>query len=352
MIEGTLLRVLITRLSAIGDCIQTLPLASAIRARYPRAMIAWCVEPAAAPLVKAHPAVNRVVVVKKGWLGSPIEMLKVRQQLRALKCDIAIDPQSLSKSALAGWMSGARQRIGFSAPQGREIAPWLHTERIAKTAEHVVDGYLQLLRPLGIESPPVKFGLTPDEASLATIQTFLYQQGLHDGFMVINPGAGWDSRLWPAERYAEVAKRVGQATRVRSVVAWAGEREHAWAQQIAASSGGQAVLAPKTSLLELVALLKLSTCFVGSDTGPLHLAAALQVPCVAMFGPTRWQVSGPYGTGHICLQKAYHDGTSRERRSADNRAMCLITTDDVCQACEQTLEQARRHRFSEARRAA
>jgi ADP-heptose:LPS heptosyltransferase len=227
MIEGSLLRVLITRLSAVGDCIHTLPLASAIRARYPRAMIAWCVEPAAAALVKSHPAVNRVVVVKKGWLRSPTQIIQVRRELRALKCDIVLDPQSLTKSAVAGWFSGARRRIGFAPPQGREAAPWLHTDHIVRQSTHVVDAYLELLAPLEIDRPPVRFGFLPDEVSVQTVENYLHKQHLLGGFVAMNPGAGWDSKLWPVERYARVARHLGQWSRLKTVVAWAGEREKA-----------------------------------------------------------------------------------------------------------------------------
>lgn len=337
MIEGSLLRVLITRLSAIGDCVQTLPIATAIRARYPRAMIAWCVEPAAAPLVKAHPAVNRVVVLKKGYLKSPALVWKARAELRALKCDIAIDPQSLSKSALAAWLSGARTRIGFTPPQGREIAPWLHTHRVTAESTHVVDKYLELIKPLEIVNEPVRFGFSPDSFSLAMAERFVGQERLQSGFAVMNPGAGWDSKLWPVDRYAKVARHLGEWSRVKSVVVWAGQRELAWAQQIVDQAGGHAVLAPKTSLLELAGLIKTSQLFIGSDTGPMHMAAAMNVPCVAMFGASRYEVVGPYGVGHVSLQMQYEAGTSRHRRTADNRAMCAIRVEDVTAACDRIL---------------
>lgn len=337
MIEGSLLRVLITRLSAVGDCIHSLPIAAAIRARYPRAMIAWCCESGAAPLVKSHPAVNRMVVLKKGWLKSPTAIHRARRDLRALKCDIVIDPQSLSKSAIAGWLSGARTRIGFAPPQGREVAPWLHTHRIERSATHVVDAYLELLQPLNIDKPAARFNLRPDDAAHSSIDKFIFHSNLHNGYAVINPGAGWESKIWPTERYALVAKHLGHSAGLKSAVVWAGEREKQMAEQIVANSDGHAVLAPKTSLLELACLVKSAHFFVGSDTGPMHLAAAFEVPCVAMFGPTRPEVCGPYGVGHVTLQKQHHGD-----RGSDNSAMQAIAVDDVCDACDSIL--ARRAR--------
>jgi lipopolysaccharide heptosyltransferase I len=341
MIEGRLLRVLITRLSAVGDCIHTLPLASAIRARYPRAMIAWCVEPGAAPLIKNHPAVNRVVVLQKGWLKSPTAVVQARTALRALQCDVAIDPQSLSKSALAAWLSGARQRIGFAPPQGRELAPHLHTDRIVAQSTHVVDRYLELLGPLNIEKPPVNFRLAPDAEAAASMQSFLTKHGLQQGFAILNPGASWDSKRWPLERYVQVARHLGQRAGLKSITTWGSPREKEFGERIVAEAAGYAVLGPQTSLLELTALTKMAALFVGSDTGPLHLAAALGVPCVAMYGTTRREVSGPYGHGHWPLQAAYHEGSVRERRYAENTAMQAITVEEVCAACDQILSRGR-----------
>jgi heptosyltransferase-1 len=352
MIEGSLLRVLITRLSAVGDCIHTLPLATAIRARYPRAMIAWCCESGAAPLVRCHPAVNRMVVLKKGWMKSPSALLQARRELQALKCDIAIDPQSLTKSAVAGWLSGARTRIGFAPPQGREIAPWLHNLRIEKQATHVVDFYLELLQPININivKPAPRFGLKTDEQAASSIDKFLFHTSLADGYAVINPGAGWESKVWPAERYAQVAQHLGHANRIKSVVVWAGEQEKRWAEEIVSASNGHAVLAPKTSLLELACLVKSAKFFVGSDTGPLHLAAAFDVPCIALFGPTKPEVCGPYGNHHVTLFKPSVSNPGK-LRSDDNSAMCAITADEVCDACDDLVSRLQQP-ASEARRAA
>jgi ADP-heptose:LPS heptosyltransferase len=278
-----------------------------------------------------------VVVVKKGWLRSPTQIIQVRRELRALKCDIVLDPQSLTKSAVAGWFSGARRRIGFAPPQGREAAPWLHTDHIVRQSTHVVDAYLELLAPLEIDRPPVRFGFLPDEVSVQTVENYLHKQHLLGGFVAMNPGAGWDSKLWPVERYARVARHLGQWSRLKTVVAWAGEREKQWATQIVSQADGHALLAPKTSLLELAALLKAAMLFVGSDTGPMHLAAAMDVPCVALFGPTRWEECGPFGVGHLPLQKQTRAGGARERRGGDNSEMCAIGIDDVCAACEKII---------------
>lgn len=331
-------RILVCRMSAIGDCILTMPMLCALRDHFPRAYLAWIVERGPAPLLKDHGCLDQLIVVDKGWLKSPREVLRIRQQLRALEFDIALDPQSLTKSSLVAWLSGASQRIGFAKPRGRELSLWLNSQRMIATEAHLVDAQLQLLEPLGITQPRVRFAVPRDELAESTMNTAL--QALHLGcpFATINVGAGWDSRLWPPQNYGRVAKHVAQRDRLPSLVVWSGDRERSWAEEVVTHSGGNAVLAPPTRLTELAALLRRSRLFVGSDTGPMHLAAAIGIPCVSLHGTTRPEVSGPYGQHHIPLQTRYQAGTSRQRRSAGNDAMREITVEAVCAACDTLLE--------------
>lgn len=330
-------RILICRLSAIGDCVLTMPLLCALRDHFPRAYLTWIVERAAAPLLKEHPCLDQLIVVPKGWLKSPREILSLRHQLRSLKFDVAIDPQSLTKSSLAAWLSGARDRIGFAKPRGRELSLWLNSLRVIPTESHLVDAQLQLLDSLGISEPRVRFAVPRDEAAESAMNTAL--QTLHLGcpYAVINVGAGWDSRLWPPQQYGRVAKHLGHRYRIPSLVVWAGDREREWAQEVVSHSGGHALLAPPTKLTELTALLRRARMFIGSDTGPLHMAAAVGIPCVGLYGTTRPEESGPYGEQHVVLQTRYQSGTARQRRRAANDAMREITSEAVCSACDALL---------------
>ena len=146
-------RILIVRLSAIGDAIQTMPVACALRERFPEAFLAWAVEERAGTLLRGHEALDELIVLPRGWLKSPGGVWRLRRRLRDFRFDVAIDVQSLTKSAVLAWLSGARRRIGFGNPGGRELSKWLNNERVDPKATHVVDRYLELLRPLGIESP-------------------------------------------------------------------------------------------------------------------------------------------------------------------------------------------------------
>jgi lipopolysaccharide heptosyltransferase I len=329
-------RILISRLSAIGDCIHTMPLVGALRRCFPQARIAWATQAAPAALLEGYPGLDEVIVVRRDGLKSLGQLRRLRRELRSREFDIALDPQSLTKSALIGWLSGAAQRIGFAAPQGRELSLWLNNRRIEPQRDHVVERYLELLRPLvgDVELEP-RFELPVRRQ--AAIERFLDQCAWTAGFAVINPGAGWDSKLWLPERFGQVAGYLQHVHRLPSVVVWAGAREREWAERIVAQAGATARLAPETNLPELAALMRHARLCVACDTGPLHLAAAVGTTCVGLYGSTRPSVCGPYGPSHATVQAYYQDGTSRQRRSADNDAMQAINVSMVTQACDRAL---------------
>jgi ADP-heptose:LPS heptosyltransferase len=284
----------------------------------------------AAPLVEACGAVDRMIVLPKRFPTSPSLLWGLRRELKRERFDVALDPQGLTKSGLVAWLAGARRRIGFARPAAREINPWLQTELVASRATHRVERYLELLRPFGIEQPRVRFDLTiPRDAEAKAAE-------LRGDYVVLNPGAGWDSKRWPLERYAEVARHMAKAG-LHCVVTWGGSLELAWAEGIVAESEGAAVLAPPTTLLELAAILRQARLFVGSDTGPLHMAAAVGTPCVALFGASRAEACGPHGSGNIVLQQALDESPGRKRAGADNWAMREITTAQVNSACDRVL---------------
>jgi heptosyltransferase I len=327
-------RILITRLSALGDCVLTLPLVCALRRHFPHAVVTWAVEPMSATLLSRHPAIDQLVVVPKGWLKSPHLMCVLRDRLQALHVDWVLDPQSLTKSSLLGWLSGAARRIGFARPQGRELAPWINNERVARGVAHIVDASLKLLEPLGVAATDAQFGLPLLPEAEAAVDRFLRDACLNGGYAVINSAASSVSKQWPAERFGRVARYLGEQYELPTVVTWAGPREAAIADQIIAKSGGHGILAPATSLPQLTALLRRARLMIGSDTGPLHLAAAVGTPCVGLYGPTRVENSGPYGSQHVTLQVACSPELGRRQRRLDDSIMRRITTEQVCEACE------------------
>jgi len=331
-------RILIVRLSAIGDVLHGLPVLCVLREALPQAFLAWVVEGRTADLLKGHRALDELVRVKRGWLKSPSSVLALRRQLRTLSVDVAIDLQGLTKSAVAARLSGARRRIGFDGRDGRELSRWLNNELVTPTSSHVIDRNLELLSPLGVVRPSVRFDLNDTAVDAATSERMIRTAGLGDRFALLNPGAGWVSKLWPPDRFARVAAELGRTRGLGSLVVWAGDQERSWAEVIVAGSHGWATLAPPTTLCELAAIARRATVCVASDTGPLHLAAAVGAPCVGLFGPMPAERNGPYGPQHVAVQRMCLSGTSRERRTAGPESMEAITVDDVLAACGQILD--------------
>ena len=159
---------------------------------------------------------------------------------------------------------------------------------------------------------------------------------------ILNPGAGWPCKLWPVERYGQVAVHLGRERGMRSLVVWAGPSERAMAETIVADGAGYAVLAPATTMRELASLCRRAVLFIGSDTGPLHLAVAVGTPSISLHGPTRAEWTGAYGAGNRRIQGTCTTGTgpAKSRRQADNRAMQAITVDQVIAACDELLGQS------------
>jgi ADP-heptose:LPS heptosyltransferase len=331
-------RILIVRLSAIGDVIHGVPVLCALRVAMPAAYLAWVVEGRAGDLLDGHPALDALVRVPRGWLRSPREVWRLRRRLHELEFDAAIDLQCLTKSAIAAWLSGARRRIGKGGSDGRELSRWFHSELVACGGTHVIEHYLDLLKPLGIESPAVRFDLPERDVDARMADEYLRTSGLTVGnFVLMNPGAGWPSKVWPAERYGELARRLAKAHGVTSVAAWGVPSELPLAKQIVATSGGHARLAPPTSMTELAALCRRAAIFVGSDTGPMHLAVAVGVPTISLHGPSRADWCGAYGPANIRLQVRYEEGSAVERRQADDSAMRAIDVALVAEACDRLL---------------
>ena len=335
-------RILITRLSHIGDCVLTMPMLSAIRDYFPSAFVAWAVEAPSNQLLANHPSLDEIIVIPKGWMGKPSQWGSVRKMLKCHQFDVAIDPQGITKSSILGWLSGAKQRIGIRGRWGRELSPWLNNDLVATKGAHLLDRSLELLVRIGIPKTEIRHRFEPDVKSVNFVDDFIEQNKLQRPFAVINPGASWPSKRWVTERFADVANHVMQRHGLRSVISWAGPLELDMAESIARGARAATLLAPKTSLQDLSALLQRAAFFIGCDTGPMHMATSVGTPCVGLYGPNRPEESGAYGTLNIHVQAWYQDGSCRERRNAENLAMRDISVKDVCCACDGMVKRIQR----------
>jgi lipopolysaccharide heptosyltransferase I len=333
-------RILIVRMSAIGDVIHGLPVLCALRKAMPAAFLAWVVEGGMGEVLDGHAALDELIRLPRRFWKSPREVWRLRRRLRRLRFDVTLDLQGLSKSAITAWLSGARRRIGKDGADGREVSRWFNNELIATGGNHVIEHYLTMLHPLGIESPEVRFDLPEFAADANMVEGFLRERGLSGRrFAVLNPGAGWPSKIWPAVRYAALARHLGQTHGVPAIAVWGTNSERPLAERIVEAGARHAHLAPPTTMRQLAALCRRATLFVGSDTGPMHLAVAVGTPTLSLHGPSRADWCGAYGPQNIRLQARYQQGSSLERRRADDAAMREITLKTVIAACDQLLTQ-------------
>ncbi len=332
-------RVLITRLSAIGDCVLTIPLAVRAKELWPECELTWVVDCAAAQLLEGHPAIDQVIRVEKRWLKHPSHWSRLSSELRSRQFDLVLDPQGLSKSGLLGMLSGAKLRVGFDYSHSREIAPLVATRRIHRTARHMVDTYLQLLSPWCETPAGAGEFCMPEYAEAAevaeeiisTYQLSKTTNGL--GWIAINVGAGWPSKQWPPERFGRIAFEIQQSFGMKSLVFWAGEDEQAMAEQVVEHSCGAAVVAPKTDLRELLELTRRAELIISADTAALQIASAVKTPCVGLFGPTWSDEVGSYGNKHISIQSSVLPDHRKSMRRNSNSNMNAIEISEVLRAC-------------------
>lgn len=339
-------RLLIVRLSAMGDVIHTLPAAQVLRDAYPQAIIGWLIEerwaellcapasPRRGPRSPGRPLVDWVHTVsltewRKSLFSIPTvqQIAKVSNDIRTTRYDVAVDFQGAIRSALLARWSGASVVWGAAESRESPASLW-YTRRAVARGAHVIEQYLSVAEAIAakkLKRPCVQ--LPHDFAAEQRIERRLAQSGVRD-FAILNPGAGWGAKRWPPERYGCVAKSLAAAG-VRCIINYGpGEEDLAGAAE-AASEGTATSL--KSSLTELIALTRRARLFIGGDTGPMHLAAALQVPVVAIFGPTDPARNGPYGTRSIVLRNPASP-TTHARRSEPDEGLLEISTDAVIAA--------------------
>jgi len=291
---------LIVRMSSLGDIIHTLPAYSALRKHYPKAKISWIVEENGKEILDLVPGLDRIVPVRlKRWkLGSGKfwkEYSRLKKEIRD-KDQIAIDFQGLVKSGFLAFLSGARRRIGFHKANLRERqASLFYTERLAEVSEkeHVIEKNLKLLSLLGIDERNYEFPLSfPGELS-EKVRKILDDLGYapQKSLVLLNVGAAWETKRWPAGRWIELIGRIGDGG-IFPVMLWGSETEQELAKQVSQATGVPVV--PSLTLQEVMALIRVGSVLVSGDTFALQAACALDRPVVGMFGPTTPTRNGPF----------------------------------------------------------
>lgn len=275
---------------------------AAVRSAHPGAHIAWLVGRSFAPLLAGHPLIDELIVFDRKRLGrmwwdpgALAEFWRLVRQLRQSRFDIAVDLQGLIRSGFFAWVSGARRRVGFAA--ARELGWAFYSERVqCPQALHAVDRNLRVAHALGwpVERPGFPLAVTPEER--ADARSILRASGIERAFIAVLPGARWPSKCWSEHRFAELLDQLDQEGLPPCVLLGAPD-ERARNQRIArACASPPADLSGKTTLRQLTAILEQAGLVICQDSGPMHLAAALDRPMVALFGPTDPRRTGPWST--------------------------------------------------------
>ena len=335
-------RILLVKLSSFGDVLHALPTLEALRDAYPHAHITWLVEAAYAPLLTGHPALNGVWIAPRlrpaeFFSGSnPAALRRLVQQLRTRPFDLVVDVQGLLKSAV--WVALARspRKVGYD--RTRELSYLPLTERVPPfdPEAHAVRRYLNLAHYLGAPPTPPRFRLGLDTA--VDISALIPAEADRP-LAVLHPGARWTTKLWPPASWAHLAQWFhGQGFQV-AVTGSAADRELA-ADITAQCRAPLLNLAGSTSLAQLAGILRKARLAVTTDTGAMHLAAALGTPVTALFGPTAPWRTGPFGDGHQVVRLGLACSPCFKRQCPDPRCLNDLSPELVEAACEKILSKA------------
>src|SRR5947207_4465733 len=319
-------RILLIKLSAVGDVVHTIPVLNKLRRRYPTARIDWLVTPAIAELIRHHPGISNLVLFDRqdwsvpwrpGW-SALRRAASLIAELRAARYELIVDLHGQFRTAFFTLVAGAPVRVGFDRPRaavwsasdrrfpeearkhawkGAREGSWLaytHPIRVPTLDIHAVDRYLSVGTMLGFDEGPADFTFPIPADADARVDNLLRASGvdMERGLLLLAPGTNWETKHWGAENFAEVARHfIGGGRQVGLI---GSERERAICAAVATAAPSVVDLCGRTTLTELAALVRRSAGCVTNDSGPMHLAVALDRPVVSVFGPTDSVWIGPY----------------------------------------------------------
>lgn len=338
------MKVLIVKVSALGDVVHALPVLAWLKSADPQMEIDWLVEESFAPLLEGHPLIRKVVCLRtKAWRKAGAEegirqALAVGAELRRERYDVALDLQGNSKSGLFTLLSRAPLRYGFDRTGTREWPNRLATNRkvaLSDEAFHITDRSLAIAQAAFPDGNVQRLAgpLAVDRAASGRVELQLRERGLVSRpIVVLHYGTTWKTKLWALKNWQQLAVRLCEAG-VQPLLTWGNDEELAAAEAIRAASGERAIVWPRGTLPELVALLARADLVVGGDTGPIHIAAAVGTPTVSLFRVTDARRNGPRGGVHLCLQTPL-DCSPCLRKSCERDRECAasITVEAVEEA--------------------
>ena len=343
------MKILIIKLSAIGDVIHTLPALNAIRKKYPDAHITWLVEEAAYGVIKGHKALDRIIVSKrKTWLKGLAgrscaknfrKVCSFVKQLRDTRYDIILDFQALLKSGVLIGLARGGRKIGFDKGMEHQEHSYIFlNERVPPVdmEVHALTRGMMLLEAIGISSSEVEYNIYISGKDRNAADDLLMHCGIKAPklLVAINPMAKWETKLWDNLKFSNLADRLIE--QANADVIFTGSREDSEAIEgiISNMKVRAANLAGRTDLKTLAALYEKASIVVSTDTGPMHMAAAVGTPVVALFGPTAPWRTGPFGEGHKIIRVGLECSPCFKRQCKTIDCMKQISVEQVLNAVE------------------
>lgn len=347
------MKILIVRLSALGDIVHALPVLAAIKKAMPEAQVDWLVEENYASILSIASGLHRRLIVRAQRSFATADAISfggltgyhaAAKYLWNQDYDVALDLQGLIKSSMWARISFADRVIGFDAPNLREPqAAFLYSETVTPTGQqasgragqHVIQKNLSILSALDIKPFGVEMPLTPTASTDTTAA--IEAAGGPMKYIVLNPGAAWPNKRWPPERFGALARTLLDRSGLRSLVTW-GPSERDLANAVIAASSGAAAAAPATSVSDLAVLMRHAALVVSGDTGPLHIAAAMGTPLVGLYGPTWPERNGPWDPHDVVISRA-NVCVCHHKRQCLRGAPCIneITIQEVVAASERRM---------------
>ncbi|MGH9355203.1 MAG: lipopolysaccharide heptosyltransferase I [Terriglobia bacterium] len=338
-------KLLIIRLSSIGDIVHALPAVAALGATFPGLEITWLVEARYAALLESNPFVKKILTVDTlGWRKRLLSLQTAREvaggivTLRREQFDATVDFQGLLKTALIGRAARSRRRVGLASAWLKEPAAGLfyNEHAPAQGARHVVEENLALAKWMGARVESWNFPLPHDEADERWALDTLARMDVGP-FMLVSPGAGWTAKRWPPSSYARLLGRL-DAEGPWTILLTGSPAEEQDIRSIVKESGAGRTHYVPASIRQFIALARRALLFVGGDSGPLHIAAALGVPIVAIYGPTDPARNGPFAKADITIWN--REPVNHTRRSKQPRFLEGISVEDVAAAVHARLARA------------
>ncbi|WP_300456964.1 glycosyltransferase family 9 protein [Desulfobacula sp.] len=295
----TVKKILIIKPSALGDIVHSLPFLASVKKKFPLAEIDWVVAHGLHTFLEGHPMINQLWVIKKDQWKKPGHLARTLKEINALRkglkasgYDVSIDLSGLLRSGIITYLAGAKIKLGFKASD--EGSPFFYTHKIHGSMNiHAIDRYMEIAGFMGCDTDTIDYPLAPYDPTPPILRELPPQYG------VMSPSAGKPANRWPAEKFGRLASKLTLPTVVIANAAEAGI-----AEQVVGHAKGNAIsVAGRTSLKDLLALIAGASFFVCNDTGPMHIAAALNIPVFAIFGPANPVRTGPYGSIHTVIQK-------------------------------------------------